>query len=128
MTETPIKLRKRVRWFPLVAMTALILFTIGNAAASILGVPKHVPGPTREELQRAEQLATTAARRDRIAALQAEGDRCRPLIARELARALVFDGRSALPYADDYARRCGDDPIVRQWADVGTRVRLVRVD
>ena len=56
-------------------------------------------------------------------AAAAEGDRCRVEIARELSRALVFDGRSAVAYVDDYERRCGDDPIVRRWANASRRRR-----
>ncbi|HEX5061968.1 MAG TPA: hypothetical protein VFV99_21515, partial [Kofleriaceae bacterium] len=101
-----------------VGVLVIVLMTLGNAAANM--IPFHVP--TARELQRAEQAATADARRARIAALQAEGDRCRAEIARELARALVFDGQSAVAYADDYARRCGEDPIVRRWGDASLRL------
>jgi hypothetical protein len=49
--------------------------------------------------------------------LLGQGDLCRATIARELARTLVYDGRSAIDYANDYAQRCGEDPVVRRWAD-----------
>lgn len=111
----PPSVRQRTPWLSLAGILFIVLLTLGNAAANMM--PAHIP--TARELQRAEQTATIDARRDRIAALFAEGDNCRAPIARELARALVFDGRSAVDYADDYARRCGDDPIVRRWADIG---------
>ena len=114
--------RQRMPWLSLVGVLLLMLMTLGNAAANM--IPFHIP--TARELQRAEQEVTVAARRDRIAALEAEGDRCRADIARELARALVFDGRSAIAYADDYARRCGEDPIVRRWADASYRLVSLR--
>ncbi len=115
------KLPKRIPWLSLAGILLVVLMTLGNAAANLM--PHHIP--TARELQQAEQNATIEARRARIAALFAEGDRCRAEIARELARALVFDGRSAIEYANDYERRCGDDPIVRRWADAS--LRLVRI-
>jgi hypothetical protein len=108
------KVRQRIPWPSLVGILLVVLLTLGNAAANMM--PHHIP--TARELQRAEQNATIAARKQRIASLLAEGDRCRAWIARELARALVFDGRSALAYADDYERRCGEDAIVRRWGKV----------
>ena len=68
-----------------------------------------------------------AARRERIDALVAAGgDRCLLEQARELARALVFDGRSAMAFADDYEQRCGDDIVVRRWGDA-SRLVLARL-
>jgi len=116
------KVRQRIPWLSLVGILIIVLLTLGNAAANM--IPFHVP--TARELQRAEQATTTGARRARIATLQAEGDRCRAEIARELARSLVFDGRSAVAYADDYARRCGEDPIVRRWGDASLRLVSLR--
>ena len=110
--------RKRTPWLSIAGVLLLVFMTLGNAAANM--IPFHVP--TARELQRAEQNAMIEARRERIAALLAEGDRCRADHARELARALVFDGRSALDYADDYARRCGDDPVVRRWGDSSVKL------
>jgi hypothetical protein len=115
---TSTKVVQRIPWLSLAGIMLVVLLTLGSAAANML--PHHIP--TARELQRAEQAALIAARRDRIAALVATGDQCRPAIARELARALVFDGRSAISYADDYARRCGDDPIVRRWGAASTKL------
>jgi hypothetical protein len=122
MTEKKTKVRQRIPWLALAGILLVVVMTLGNAAANMM--PGHIP--TRRELQRAEQNAMVAARRERIVALLAEGDRCRAPIARELARALVYDGRSAIEYADDYARRCGDDPIVRHWGELSLKLATVR--
>jgi hypothetical protein len=113
----PPKLRQRIPWLSLAGIAFIVLLTLGNAAANM--IPMHIP--TKRELQRAEQDATAAARRARIDALAAQGDHCDATIARELARALVFDGRSALAYAGDFRRRCGDDPIVQKWGNFRER-------
>jgi hypothetical protein len=123
MTDSPdIKVRQRTPWWSLIAILLLVLLTLGNAAANM--IPFHVP--SARELQRAEQAEMIEARRARIATLLAEGDRCRAAVARELARALVFDGQSAVAYADDYARRCGEDPIVRRWGDASIKLSTLR--
>jgi hypothetical protein len=119
MTEAP-TVRARLPYLSLVGIVLVVLMTLGNAAANM--IPGHFP--TARELQRAEQDELAQARRARIAALQAAGDRCNAQVARELSRALFFDGRSALPYANDFAARCGDDPIVRKWADASVKLRL----
>ena len=114
MTQSkPESVRQRIPWFSVAALVFVVLLTLGNAAANM--IPFH--RPTTRELQQQEQRDVAEARRARIATLLAMGDRCRPVIAHELARALVFDGRSAKAYADDYERRCGADPIVRRWGD-----------
>jgi hypothetical protein len=115
------KVRQRVPWLSLTGILLVVLMTLGSAAANMK--PQHIP--TARELQRAEQNELIKARRERIALLLAEGDRCRPAIAHELARALVFDGRSAVEYANDYERRCGEDPVVDRWRDAS--YRLVRI-
>lgn len=127
MTTSPspdsLVIPRRIPWLSLAGILLVVLMTLGNAAANMM--PYHIP--TARELQQAEQNATIEARRARIAMLIAHGDHCRAEIARELARALVFDGRSAVEYANDYERRCGEDPIVRRWADASLRfVRIKR--
>ena len=111
MTQT-IKVRQRVPYLSLFGILFVVALTFSGAAMNM--IPQYIA--TARELQQAEQNEVIEARRARIAALQAEPDRCRFEVARELARALVYDGRSAIAYADDYERRCGEDPIVRQWA------------
>jgi hypothetical protein len=119
MTKAP-KVRKRLPYASLVGIVLVVLMTLGNAAANMM--PMHLP--TTREIQRAEQDELAQARRDRISALQTQGDQCRASVARELARELFFDGRSAAPYADNYAARCGDDPIVRHYADASAKLHL----
>ena len=95
------------------AVALILLATFANAALNML--PSH--RTSARERQREEQAAIMAERRVRLAHMLADGDGCHPAIAHELARALVFDGRSARDYADDYERRCGPDPVIRHWAD-----------
>jgi hypothetical protein len=114
MTDSnTLSVRARTPWWSLAGVLFVVLLTFGNAAANM--IPYHIP--TKRELQHEEQLQLAEARRARIAALLAVPDRCNAPNARELARLLVFDGRSARTYADDYERRCGEDPIVRRWGD-----------
>lgn len=91
----------------------VVLFTLGNAAANLLPCQR----PTAEELRQAERRALVEQRRARIDELRAAGDHCRPVIGHELARLLVMDGQGARGYADDYERRCGEDPVIRHWGD-----------
>lgn len=112
-TPSKISVRARLPYLSLAGILVLVAMTFGNAAANML--PFHLP--TKHELQQAEQQEVASARRARIAQLLAEGDHCKPEISRELARALVFDGQSARPYAADHERRCGADPIIDRWAN-----------
>lgn len=112
MTPSP-SVRARIPWLRLVATLLVLLTTFANAALNML--PSH--RPSARDLQREEQAAIIAARRARLARMLADGDGCHPAIAHELARALVFDGRSACDYAADYERRCGEDPVIRHWAE-----------
>ncbi len=105
--------RARTPWFSLIGIVLLVLLTLGNAAANM--VPFHVP--TAHELQQQEQHAIADARRLQLDALLVEGDRCRPHVAHEIVRGLVFVGRSAREYAADYQQRCGIDPVVERWGN-----------
>lgn len=115
--QQPPKLRQRVPWLALVGIFLMMVVTLGNAAANMFATaipPEQAPEP--------EALSKTIADRSaRVDEMLREGDQCRPQFAHELARALVFDGRSAVAYADDYERRCGDDPVVRKWADISLK-------
>jgi hypothetical protein len=114
MTDSnSLSVRARTPWWSLAGVLFIVLLTFGNAAANM--IPYHIP--TKHELQLEEQQRLATDRRARIAALLAIPARCNAQDARELARLLVFDGRSAREYADDYERRCGADPIVRRWGD-----------
>lgn len=116
-SEQPQKLRQRVPWLPLSGIVLVVLFTLASAAGNM--APSHIP--TRDQRRKADLENTIMERRERIEERLRVGDRCEFAVARELARDLVYDGRSAVAYADDYARRCGDDPIVRRWAEIGLR-------
>jgi hypothetical protein len=118
MTDTP-RLRSRVPWQRLALLVVVVVLTFANAAANLL--PFHLPSV--HERQLAEQQEIIAAREARIEELLRQPDRCRPAFAHELARALVFDGRSARDYAADYERRCGADPVMRHWGEAPVPVR-----
>ncbi len=107
------RIRARIPWARLTLLAFIVLPVFANAVLNML--PHHVP--TARELQLEEQRQIAAARHTRLAELLAEPDHCQPAIAHEIARTLVFDGRSARAYADDYERRCGSDPVVRHWGD-----------
>jgi hypothetical protein len=111
MSDDVPKMRQRGQWPPIIAAVLVVLFTLSNAAANML---MHRP-PTKAELQREEQDSFVEQRHARLAELLAEGDHCRPVIAHELAKTLVFDGQSARAYATDYEQRCAPDPVVHAW-------------
>lgn len=115
------KVRARVPWLRLILILIVLGMTMANAAMNML--PTRIP--TKQELQQEEQHEQIKLRRVRLTALMREGDQCRPHVAREIARTLVFDGRPADAYADDYARRCGgDDATIRRWAALHRRQEL----
>jgi hypothetical protein len=108
-------LRQRGQLLPIVLTVIVVAFTLSGAVANMMMRRRA----TVAEL-RADELRTVVSdRRDLIVVLQATGDGCRPVVAHELVRALAFDGQAtaAHAYADDYERRCGIDPVVRQWGD-----------
>jgi hypothetical protein len=111
--EQHISVRQRGQVAPMVAVTLVVLFTLASAGANVM--PTH--RPTAAQLRAREQDALVVDRRVRIAELVAQGDRCTPAIAHELARDLVFDGRSARAYAEDYEPRCGSDREIEHWRD-----------
>lgn len=123
MANETVSVRKRVPWLRVAGVLLLVSSTLASAAANM--IPFHVP--TRRETLRVDQIAMAAARHARIEAALAQGDGCNVDVARALAQDLVFDGRSAVPYADDFAGRCGDDRIVRRWANASLTLRLPRI-
>lgn len=98
---------------PIVLIVVFVLFTLGNAVATIL--PTH--RPTTEQLRRDELRMIVEQRRARIIEIRAVGDHCQPPLGHELVRLLVMDGQDARSYADDYERRCGEDIVIRHWGD-----------
>lgn len=107
--------RQRVPYLGLGVILLVALSTIGGAAANM--IPSHIP--TEAELRSEEEAEIFETRRARVTVLISEGDHCRAEVAREIARGLVYDGRTAhaKSYANDYERRCGEDPVVRSWAE-----------
>jgi hypothetical protein len=105
--------RQRGQVAPMVAISLLVMLTLGSAGAN--AIPIH--RPSAADQRAAEQRALIIERRVRIAELVAQGDHCTPAIAHELARSLVYDGRSARTYAEDYESRCGADLEIERWRD-----------
>lgn len=111
--QPEISVRQRGQLLPMIAISIVVLFTLASAGAN--AIPVHAP--TAAEIRTAELHAIVVQRRFRIAELSAAGDHCTPAIAHELARAIVYDGRSARAYAEDYMARCGTDLEMQRWAD-----------
>ena len=111
--QPDVTLRQPGQLAPMIAISLLVLLTLASAGANVM--PHH--RPSAAELRAADQRAIIAERRARIAELSALGDHCTPVLAHELARALVFDGRSARLYAEDYESRCGTDPEMERWGN-----------
>ncbi len=110
-------IRKRGQVLPMVTAVLVVLFTLANAAANML--PTH--HVTHAEVRHDEERVLIEQRRERIAALLALGAHCAPVVAHELVRDLVLDGRSARAYAATYEQRCGEDPVMRHWGDAPVR-------
>lgn len=110
MSDIP-RLRKRRQWPVVVLAVAAMAFTLAGPTANALR-PRP---PTAAEVLRDELNVIVEHRHARLAELLAEGDHCKPALAHELAKTLVFDGRSAQAYAADYEQRCAPDPVVHAW-------------
>ncbi|MBL0215859.1 MAG: hypothetical protein IPQ07_18510 [Myxococcales bacterium] len=106
--------RARGQLLPLVGVVALVLFTLGNAAANLIPVHR----PTAADLRAEEQRDLVEQRRVRLAVLRSGGTACDAAHAHELARLLVMDGQFAevRAFGASYEQRCGDDPVVRHWS------------
>ena len=112
MTDAPTpRVPRRNQWLVVAFVVFVVVMTLANAAANL--IPGHFP--SARELARVEQDEVAATRKARIAELRSTADHCDAPRARELARALVYDGQSAIAYVDDYERRCGEDPIMTRW-------------
>src|SRR5262247_4148776 len=116
-TRARLSIRARGQWPAIAGAVVVVLFTFGAAAANL----PSGPPPSARQLMREELDEIVHQRRVRITELQAAapGERCHPPSAHELARLLVMDGQwpAARRFADDYERRCGEDPVVRKWGD-----------
>ncbi len=106
------KIRSRVPWIRLFLIVLVPVFTFKDAAVNLFA-PRP---PTKEQRRIATYEEQVHLRRVRLTRLKMFGDHCDREIARETARTLAFDGQPVTGYADDFARRCGDDPIIRKWA------------
>jgi len=111
------KVARKIPYLSLLGVLLVVAMTLANAAANMM--PGHFPTP--RERARAVQDDVAAERRARIVWLFEHAGSCDAPAARELARALVFDGRSAVAYTDDYEHRCGADPIVERWRAASLR-------
>ena len=107
------KVRAKAKLLPVLGMGALLLFTLGNAAAAMLA-PK---APTKAEIWAVERQEIVEARRARIIELRAHVDHCEAANAHDLARLLVMDGRfdEVGFFAQGYQAQCGADPVVDHW-------------
>jgi hypothetical protein len=114
--------RSRVPWFKLLLILLVPVFTFKDAAVNLLA-PRP---PTREQRLQATFEEQVHLRRVRLTRLMMFGDHCDREIGRETARTLAFDGQPVTGYADDFARRCGDDPIIRKWAALMERRNQLR--
>lgn len=96
---------------------ALFMFLFGLVSWAITIIPdKKV---SRREAMRRELTEITQQRKVKIEMLHVElGQRCDLVRARELVKQLAMDGRTrdALELGSDYIARCGDDPVVDNWA------------
>ena len=116
------KLRKRVPWVTLFLIVLVPVFTFKDAAVNLFA-PRP---PNRAQRRQADQNEQVRLRRVRLTTLQMFGDHCDRRIAQDTARTLAFDGQPVTAYADDFARRCGEEPIVRKWATLMERRNQLR--
>jgi hypothetical protein len=99
----------------LIAVVALFLTAVLAWTISI--IPQHKV--SRREAMRRELNDVVVQRKVRIAVTRFElGLNCDVERARELAKLLALDGRSgdAKTFGTEYIGRCGDDPVVDNWA------------
>jgi hypothetical protein len=97
--------------------TILVLFVFTVAGWMISIIPEKKVN--RREAMRRELADISEHRKLRIHLVRAElGQRCDVERARELAKLLAMDGRTAEAnyFGMDYLSRCGDDDVVDNWA------------
>jgi hypothetical protein len=96
---------------------AVAMFVFGLVTWAITIIPEKKV--SKRAAMRRELTEITQQRKVKIEMLRVElGMRCDLDRARELAKQLAMDGRSvdALAFGTDYIARCGDDPVVDNWA------------
>jgi len=123
LVAAPLARRKHQR-------VALAAFAVPVTLALLAWISSRIPRADAEaaaamrrslaELAKQRELVDIASqRRAKIVELQrAVDDQCKPPEAHELARQLVLDGRveDVRQFAVDYTARCGEDPVVANWA------------
>jgi hypothetical protein len=96
-----------------------IAFLLAVAAWTTASIPDRKADP--REAMRKELAGVVEERHARIAQLEVSiGNSCEDRFrVHELMKLLVMDGRwqDARRFADDYEERCGEDVIVRKWAN-----------
>jgi len=101
----------------------MLLFTVGTMFVTVLAawgigmIPERKVN--RREAMRRELVEVTNQRKVRIEQVRFElGLSCDTDRARELTKLLAMDGRGpeARSFGIDYIVRCGDDPVVDNWA------------
>lgn len=113
VVENP-KLRERLPYAGFAIIAIVVGATLGSAGANM--IPMKLP--TYDEVQRVEQAETSADRKQTLAALVLAGDNCKPVVAAQIAKLLVFDGQSARAYTQDFAKRCGEIESVAKWGEL----------
>jgi hypothetical protein len=96
---------------------AVAMFVFGLVAWAITIIPEKKI--SKRVAMRRELTEITQQRKVKIEMLRVElGMRCDLDRARELSKQLAMDGRTgdALMFGTDYMARCGDDPVVDNWA------------
>lgn len=114
LVQTP--LFQRGQRLALVAIVLLLGAAVAGWAYAI--IPEKRVDP--RVVLRAELAEIVVERRDRIAELEAQvGDTCDRATVHELMKLWVMDGRfaDATTFGQGFERRCGDDPVVRKWAN-----------
>ena len=115
LVRVPLLGRRRRQRLAISGVLVTFLFAIITWGIAIIPERK----PDRAKALRHELVAIQQQRKIRIEFLSAElGDRCLPIVAHELVRLLVLDGRGgeATGFASEYTSRCGSDATIEHWA------------
>jgi hypothetical protein len=118
LVQAPLLMRKRNR--AILGAIAVLIALFAVAATLWVSSLNPQPRPDRYAAMRRELAEIARLRRVKIVEMQrAIGARCEPGMARELAKQLVMDGRTAevRAFAADYSQRCGEDAVVVRWAN-----------